>query len=220
MITLAKKLLASLSLAAAVATPAVAAPIFSTIGQTETFVFSHTFDGALLTAEIDFTLTALSSTTATLDVTVQNTTTTSQPGTNRLVSFAIDDIAPNITAVGTTNPAGTTNWTASLTTNFPGFQSVELCLWSGVNCSGGSNEGLGEQTSDSFTLALSGSFTGSLEFNAPFAVRYQSAGINDESVTFAGTTTTQVPVPGSLALFGLGVAALGVAVRRRPVPQS
>ena len=36
-----------------------------------------------------------------------------------------------------------------------------------------------------------------------------------DNVTFGNAVATQLPEPGTLALFGLGLLGLGIAVRRR-----
>jgi len=185
-------------------------------------------DGANLSASALFQLDTLSATQAVFVVNVANNTL-GQPGDNRFVSFGIDNVTPNLTGASVSNP-GTGNiavsWGASRNDTFPGFQKVELCLWAGQNCSGGSNSGLVEGAVDSFVLTLTGSFTGTVAFDAPFPSKWQAVGNAGNSWELAGciqgdTSCVRVPPvqivpePGTLALLGFAFAGLGFARRRR-----
>ena len=182
-------------------------------GQTATvFGWGNELDGAALSGQAMFRLTSLSSTQAVFDVWVSNLTNSAQPGQNRLVSFGIGDVSPDITDATIVNDASGDSWNATRNTNFPGFQRIDLCIWAGPNCAGGSHNGLGEGESDFFTLTLTGTFTGSISLGGSSPSKWQSVGFSGESYHISGGS---VPEPGPLALFAFGMACL--AVRRRAI---
>lgn len=188
-----------------------------TAGQSATISWTGTYASAALNASATFQLTSISSSEAVLSVAIVNNTTSSQPGVNRLTAFGIDNITPDISfAEVIQDLSDDDDWTPSRNVNFPGFQSIELCLWAGSNCSGGSNYGLIEGESDSFVLRLTGNFGNSLTFEG-FPSKWQAVGVNGRSFEFGGCVVGEcggsVPEPGPLALFGVGL--LGLALRQR-----
>lgn len=215
----------------AVASPAFAIPVsatFDSVGDELQTFYSFTQDGATITVEVDYKLTAISSTEADFAVTVKNTTATAEPGVNRIVSFGVDVVAPTLTGASTSNSLPTAGeWDATITTNFPSFQSVDLCSYSGPNCSGGSSAGVGEQETDTFNLAVTGAFGGtpSVTFTSPFPAKFQAVGTagNSFEVDACASPTdcptpspdpNPTPEPGTLALLGLGIWGV-FAMRRR-----
>ena len=180
--------LAAIALAIAGASSgAQAAPFtltFSDPSADPTTVFysrvSETQPSYSLSAQIVFDLTGITEDTATFAVTVTNTTPSATPGANRLVSFGIDDINPNITGSSVTNDTTGVTWRSFVDTNFPGgFGTLELCAIgnkNAQNCSGGGNGGLDEGYVDSFTWVLYGMFgaTPTIRFNSPIPIRFQS----------------------------------------------
>lgn len=188
----------------------------------QTVYFSQLSNGVTLTAEIDFDLTSISTTQAVFNVTVRNTTAVSTPGDNRLVSFGIDNVTPNLTSATGSNGWQAT-WSATGDANISNSYKVELCVWDGSNCTGGQNQGVAEASSESLTLTLNaanfGGETPSVSFDTFFA-RYQAIGANDGSDAFPSCEGPcggggKLPEPSTIALLGLGLAGMGYMRRRK-----
>lgn len=204
--------------------------LFDEVGDNFTASYNLIVDDATLDADITATLSSLSNTSATFDIFIDNTNT-SGPGDNRITSWGVDVVAPELSGVTTS----TADWGATLDTTFPNFQQVDLCAWDGNNCAGGTNEGVFEGNTESFQLFLTtvGDFTASgITFDSPFPTKWQSVGTNEDSYEFdttssstsGGASTTsggastsggQVSEPGVLLLLGIGLLGQAFILMRR-----
>lgn len=220
-----KKLLPSLIVAAAAfaAGQAHAIPIsFTALNQTGVVLYSTTYSGATLSAEVDYKLTAWTANSATFSITATNNS--SGAGTNRLTAFGIGVITPALTGVADNSGV----WDTAINTTFPGFQQVAFCAYAGPTCSGGGGGGLAE-SGGTVTFNVTMSFgsndprTG-ITFDSPYTIKYQAAGTTGKSVEFGGcvkgdtncggTPPVEIPEPGTLALAGMALLGLAAARRR------
>jgi len=179
---------------------------------------SNTSSGGSLTAPLTalgtFTVDSLSSTSLVLSATIDNTTSLTTKLTQAyLMSLGISS---NLTATPSLTSSGSTFTHVDSPGNFPGgFKNINACVYSANNCSGGKiQEGLAAGSSDSFVLALDGTFGSSPSITlSDFAVKFQT---NEGSYEFGGSSLSETPEPGTLLLFGTALfLSLGPALRRR-----
>lgn len=149
---------------------------------------------APLTAIGTYNVTSFSSSEVMMNVTIQNTTP------NYVVSSVGFNTNPAVTASFTS--AGSVFTGVANSTNFPSFQTIQVCAFTSNNCSSSTNNlALQPNSSDTFGLKLAGVFSPSLTLST-FAIKF--AGGPEGSFEFQG----KVPVPGTMLLFGVGFALL------------
>ena len=165
-----------------------------------------------------FTVDSLSSRSLVLSATIDNTTVlTSGLTQSYLMSVGISSnptgnasIKKGGSIFNAVGPGHGKNET------FPGgFKNINACIFdSGGGCAGQDiNDGLGAGSSDSFVLALGGTFGSSPSITlSDFAVKFQT---NINSYEFGGESLSETPEPGTLLLFGTALfLSLGPAFRR------
>jgi len=204
------------------ASPSWASSITVTGNTSFTVFWLYTPTNPDLAGQARFTVTNF--TTSGFDLTVDqvaNTMATSPDINARLVSFGFG-LTPDATSFTSAVNGSVFSWG---TTNFPGFQTVDICAFAGINCAGGSNAGLnqGQSQTGSMSIHVNGAFTNGVTFS-PIAAKFQTDVGSFEldscvgSAGSCGTPTVNIeatPEPASLVLFGTGLAGLAVALRRR-----
>jgi hypothetical protein len=180
---------------------------------------SNTASGGRLTAPLSsvgiFTIDSFSSSDLVMTATIDNTTTlTSGLTQSYLMSIGI---ATNPVVSATLTTPGTTFTQVESAGNFPGgFSSIDVCLYSANNCSGGKiQDGLAAGSTDSFTVALAGNFGSSPSVTlSDFAVKFQT---NEGSYEFGdgGSFLSETPEPPTALLFATALLVAVGLVRRR-----
>ncbi|HEV2593823.1 MAG TPA: cistern family PEP-CTERM protein [Sphingomicrobium sp.] len=130
-----------------------------------------------------------------------------------LVGFGFD-AAANAAAITAASEPSSDAMKIARNVIFPGSQTVDVCVYSGNNCSAANGQG----------KSFNGTFTLTFASGAPivldnFVGRYASIGISGQSGELAGVPRTPpVPEPATWAMMLLGMGAISVAMRRRRKP--
>ena len=142
-----------------------------------------------------------------LGITITNTSNVTNTSSPKITSFGFF-ADPDLIVNSLEDPLNTD--TDRLTTydqyvNFPGFQTIDICVFAD-GCSGGNqNHGLASGEFDNFILHMSGDISDGLVLSG-FAMKFQAI----DSYELPGQS---VPEPGTALMLGLGL--LGFSMRKK-----
>lgn len=141
-----------------------------------------------------------------LDISLTNDSVVAGDSVPRITSFGLN-VSPDLTVSSVIFGAGNAlDQYDDTGTNFPGFQTIDLCFFAD-GCSGGNiNNGLASGDTDTFSIHMWGDLSQGVILSE-FALKFQGI----DSYELPGQS---VPAPGAAILLGLGLIGL-VGMRKK-----
>jgi hypothetical protein len=152
------------------------------------------------------TVNSLTASAASIQVMLNNLNTPISGADPRVTSVGLE--IDNFTSLASAL-AGGTYLANAVSSSFPGF-TIDACATSGNNCAGGGNGGIPAGGMDTVTLAVNGTFGGTLDLSN-FALKVQG-GPGGNSFELAGVPRPRVPEPGTMGM--MVVAGSSILMRR------